>query len=268
MAPVMIAALYRRQNGAAPVAPDPALDQCQDFLWMLTGSPPAPARAEALATYLVTVADHGMNASTFTARVVASTQAGLIAAAVAGLCALKGPLHGGAPGPVLDMLDAIEAAGDPEAWLTGALDAGERLMGFGHRVYRTRDPRADVLKAALLRLGAQGADGGRLRLAEDVEAVALRLLAGRYKNRRLETNVEFYTALLLDGIGLPRTAFTPAFAMGRVMGWIAHACEQRRDGRLIRPASRYSGPMPVLPRSPGEEAKVAAGGLNSRRATG
>jgi citrate synthase len=233
-------------RGLAPLDPDPAADPASDFLRLLHGRDPRPAEAGALDAYLVTVADHGMNASTFAARVVASTRAGLVSSVIAGLCALKGPLHGGAPGPVLDMLDAIGTPDNIEPWLRGALDRGERLMGFGHRIYRTRDPRADVLKAALHRLAqARGGDVGRLAFAESVERTALRLLQEKQPERRLDTNVEFYTALLLDAIGIPRDLFTPVFAMGRVLGWIAHVWEQEQSGRLIRPQSHYTGPLPA-----------------------
>jgi citrate synthase len=189
----------------------------------------------------VTVSDHGLNASTFAARVIASTQAGTISAVIGALCALKGPLHGGAPGPVLDMLDEIGTADHAESYLREKVLAGDRLMGFGHRVYRVRDPRADVLKKAVIQLR----DGtNRIRFAEQVEQTALRVLAELKPGRRLDTNVEFYTALLLDAIGLPRESFTPVFAMGRVVGWTAHILEQEKSGRLIRPQSRYIGPMP------------------------
>ena len=236
--------MQRVADGQKPIAPDASLGQTADFLHMLNGLAPSAAKTKAMETYLVTVADHGMNASTFTGRVVASTEAGVISAVVAALCALKGPLHGGAPGPVLDMLDEISALGDAEAWFTQALARKQRLMGFGHRVYRTRDPRADVLKIALRDL-RQADDSSRLQLAENVEQAALTMLRTRYPERQLDTNVEFYTALLLEAVGLPRAAFTPAFAMGRVLGWIAHVFEQGQAGRLMRPASRYVGEIPL-----------------------
>lgn len=242
---VLTPALLRLRRGLEPLAPDPALGQAADLLRQLHGTPPGRAQAEALDRYLVTVADHGLNASTFAARVVASTRAGLTSAFLAALGALKGPLHGGAPGPVLDMLDAV---GEPEnagAWLEGALARGERLMGFGHRIYRVRDPRADALQAGLQALGAEGAaDPARLRLAEAVEAAAIELLRRRKPDRPLQTNVEFYTALLLEALGLPRESFTCIFAAGRSAGWIAHAREQVATGRLLRPQSRYVGPLP------------------------
>ena len=242
---VFTPAVVRAQAGLPPVAPDPALGHAADVLRMLRGAAPSQAEAEALDAYLVTVSDHGLNASTFAARVVASTRAGLTSAVLAGLSALKGPLHGGAPGPVIEMLDAIGAPENARPWIEHALAAGERLMGFCHRVYRVRDPRADALKAALRRLDlAASARPGRMALAEAVEAAALSVLKQRKPGRPLDTNVEFYTALLLEALGLPPAAFTGVFAMGRTAGWIAHAREQLAGGRLIRPQSHYVGPMP------------------------
>lgn len=239
--PVFMAALSRRARGLAPVMPDPRRGQAADFLHMLHDREPDPAHVAALDTYLVTVSDHGMNASTFTARVAASTRAGTVSSVVAALCALKGPLHGGAPGPVLDMLDGIGAADRIDAWLDEQLAAGARLMGFGHRVYRTRDPRADVLKRVVrgLRTG-----DNRIAFAEQVECAAIAKLAARYPDRRLDTNVEFYTALALEAVGLPRDLFTCLFAMGRVLGWTAHIFEQVATNRIMRPRSSYVGPWP------------------------
>src|SRR3990167_7850782 len=239
---VFTAAAIRRARGEAPITPDPDLSHAADFLRMLTGRVPDQAEARALDAYLVTVCDHGLNASTFAARVVASTRAGLVSAAVAGLSALKGPLHGGAPGPVLDMIDAIGAPENAEAWIDGALGRGERMMGFGHRVYRVRDPRADALKAAVARLPGTS---GRIRFAEHIERAVLGRLAKKYPQRKLETNVEFYTALLLEALCLPRESFTAVFASGRVLGWTAHAREQIAEGRLVRPRSVYRGPVSV-----------------------
>jgi citrate synthase len=235
---VLVPAFIRLRDGKTPIAPDPAAGHPADVLHML-GNTGAGAPA-ALDTYLVTVADHGLNASTFAARVVASTQAGLTSAVLAAYGALKGPLHGGAPGPVLDMLDAVGTPDRAEPVLRAMLDRGERLPGFGHRIYRVRDPRADALKGALARLGPSP----RTKLALAVEATALRLLRAKKPDRPLETNVEFFTALLLDALGVPRDAFTAVFAMGRTAGWIAHAREQALSGRLIRPKSVYTGPLP------------------------
>jgi len=242
---VFTTAVVRSQAGEAPVAPDPGLGHAADILRMLKGRAPGLHEAAALDTYLVTVSDHGLNASTFAARVVASTRAGLTSAVLAGISALKGPLHGGAPGPVIEMLDEIGAPQNARAWLEQALARGDRLMGFGHRVYRVRDPRADALKRAVRRLG-EGSNvlPGRLAFAEAVEQGALAILRERKPDRRLETNVEFYTALLLEALAFPPGAFTCVFAMGRVGGWIAHAREQLAGGRLIRPQSVYVGPTP------------------------
>jgi citrate synthase len=243
---VFTPAVVRAQAGEAPVRPDPRLPHAADILRMTRGTAPSRAEAAALETYLVTVSDHGLNASTFAARVVASTRAGLTSAVLGGISALKGPLHGGAPGPVIDMLDEIGEPANARAWIEDALDRGDRLMGFGHRVYRVRDPRADALKGAVRRLMAEtNARPGRLEFAEAVEAAALAILKERKPNRPLDTNVEFYTALLLEALGLPPQAFTCVFAMGRAAGWIAHAREQLVGGRLIRPASRYIGPLPL-----------------------
>ncbi|MDB5615612.1 MAG: citrate synthase/methylcitrate synthase [Devosia sp.] len=241
---VFTPALLRAQQGLEPIAPNAGVGHAEDVLRMLHATVPSKDQAAALNRYLVTVVDHGLNASTFAARVVASTQAGLTSSVLAGLSVLKGPLHGGAPGPILDMLDGVGAPMDAPAWLEDALARGERLMGFGHRVYRVRDPRADALKGAVRLLAASGAiEPGRLALAEAVEQAALDLLKRKRPDRPLETNVEFYTALLLEALGFPRDAFTCVFAMGRVTGWIAHAREQAIGGRLIRPKSVYVGPV-------------------------
>ena len=242
---VFTAAVVRLQAGQPALAPDPTLSHAADILRMLRGKPAPEAETRAFETYLVTVIDHGLNASTFTARVIASTHAGLASAVLGGISALKGPLHGGAPGPVIEMLDGIGTPGRARAWIEQALDRGDRLMGFGHRVYKVRDPRADALKRAV-RILAERSNvlPGRLAFAEAVEEAALVILKDRKPNRSLQTNVEFYTALLLEALAFPPSAFTCVFAVGRVSGWIAHAREQVADGRLIRPQSRYVGPRP------------------------
>jgi len=239
---VISGALAQRAEGRGPVAPDPAVSHAADTLTMLRGVAPAPREVAALDAYFVTVCDHGMNASTFATRVVASTQADLFAAVTSGYCALTGPLHGGAPEPVLDMLNAIGSRERIKPWVDDALARGERLMGFGHRIYRVRDPRADVLKGAIENLAANGAD---LPFAGEVEAYIREALRRKNPNRALETNVEFFTAILLDALRIPRQAFTPIFAVARSAGWTAHALEQRRTGRLIRPSSSYVGAMPA-----------------------
>jgi len=242
---VFTAAVVRLQAAQPALPPDPTLSHAADILRMLRGRPAPEAEAKAFETYLVTVIDHGLNASTFTARVIASTHAGLASAVLGGISALKGPLHGGAPGPVIEMLDGIGAPGRARAWIEQALDRGDRLMGFGHRVYKVRDPRADALKRAVRQLAERSnVLPGRLAFAEAVEEAALAILKDRKPNRSLQTNVEFYTALLLEALAFPPSAFTCVFAVGRVSGWIAHAREQVADGRLIRPQSRYVGPRP------------------------
>jgi citrate synthase len=238
---VFTPAVIRLRRELTPIVPDASLPHAGDILRMMRGEAANAAEAAALDTYLVTVCDHGLNASTFAARVVASTRAGLTSAVLAGLSALKGPLHGGAPGPVIDMLDEIGEAENARAWIESALLRGDRLMGFGHRVYRVRDPRADALKRAIRKLGTTS---GRLAYAEAVEAAALAVLRERKPNRSLQTNVEFYTALLLEALSFPADSFTCVFAMGRTIGWIAHAREQMAGGRLIRPQSAYIGPAP------------------------
>jgi citrate synthase len=238
-APVFVAAWSRKRAGAAPLAPNAMLGHAADYLRMSIGKKPSDDAVHALDAYLVTVIDHGMNASTFTARVITSTASDLISACVGAVGALKGPLHGGAPGPVLDMLDAIGEPARAEQWLLGELGAGRRIMGMGHRIYRVRDPRAAVLEQAVKPLASP-----RLDLARAVERAAAKILAERRPDRPLAANVEFYTAVLLDAVGLPREQFAATFAVGRIAGWSAHVLEQRRTGRLVRPASRYIGPMP------------------------
>jgi citrate synthase len=238
-APVFVAAWHRRRAGQPPIAPDPALGHAADYLRMTLGRAADADRVRALDAYLVTVVDHAMCASTFTARVIASTASDLVSAMVGAVGALKGPLHGGAPAPVLDMLDAIGAPDRAEPWLIGELAAGRRIMGMGHRVYRVRDPRAAVLEEAVRPLASP-----RLELARGVERAAAKILRERKPDRSLAANVEFYTAVLLDAVGLPREQFSATFAVSRIAGWSAHVLEQRRTGRLIRPASHYTGRMP------------------------
>jgi citrate synthase len=261
---VFTAAVLRLRQGRKPIEPNAESSHSADLLRMSHGRDPTVEHIAALDRYLVTVSDHGLNASTFAARVVASTRAGLTSAVIAALSALKGPLHGGAPGPVLDSLDSIGRPDRAREWLEEKLARGERLMGFGHRVYRVRDPRADSLKTALQSLNlARQVDAQRLRLAEAVEREALQLLAARKPDRPLQTNVEFYTALLLEALGFPRDAFTCVFAIGRAAGWIAHAREQILRGRLIRPRSRYVGPLPEACSERTHRCRTAAGALMS-----
>ncbi len=239
----IVASYHRLRQGEEPVAPDPQLSHAANFLYMLTGTPPSEARVRGLETYLNTVVDHGLNASTFAARVIIATQSDLVSAITGAIGALKGPLHGGAPGPALDTVFEIGTAERAEAVLQAKLDAGERLMGFGHRVYKVRDPRAQVLSAAAEKMFRADGDMALYELAKSVEETAVRLLAIHKPGRNLQTNVEFYTALLLHGLGLKTDIFTPTFAVGRTAGWLAHCFEQVKYGRLIRPQSRYIGEM-------------------------
>lgn len=240
--PTIVAAYHRLASGEEPIAPNRALGHAANYLYMLDGREPDAERVRGLETYLNTVIDHGLNASTFTARVITSTGSDLVSAIVGAIGALKGPLHGGAPGPALETVLEIGDASRAEAVLRAKIEAGERLMGFGHRVYKVRDPRADVLAAAAERFFTRGGDMGLYTLARSVESTALRLLEEYKPGRRLQTNVEFYTALLLHGLELDVPLFTPTFAISRASGWIAHAREQRETGRLIRPRSEYVGP--------------------------
>ena len=239
--PTMVAAYSRLLAGEEPVGPDPELGHAANYLYMLTGEAPGAEFTRALETYLNAVSDHGMNASTFVARVIVSTRSDFVSAVVGAIGALKGPLHGGAPGPALDVVFEIGDVSRAEPYLREKLARGERLMGFGHRIYRVRDPRADVLAVAAERLYTTDGDRELYDLALGVEQTALRLLAEHKPGRNLQTNVEFYTALLLHGLGLPTELFTPTFAAGRVAGWTAHCFEQRALDRLIRPQSLYVG---------------------------
>ena len=233
---VAAAAIHRVRHGLAPLPPDPSLNFAANYLRMVTGVSPAGPSVEAMTRYLILTIDHGFNASTFAARVVASTGADLTAAVVAGIGALSGPLHGGAPSRVLEMLTEIGSVDRAGPWVAQALAAGHRIMGFGHRVYRTEDPRSAVLKATALDLG-----GPLVDLAVEVERVVLHMLDAQYPQRDLRTNVEFYAGVVLHLIGVPAELFSPTFAVSRTIGWVAHILEQTRGNRLIRPSSRYVG---------------------------
>jgi citrate synthase len=245
--PTMLAALHRLGNGQDLVAPSDDLGHVAHFLYVLRGEPVPDAHAEALSRYLISTVDHGFNASTFTARVVASTGADAAATMVAGIAALSGPLHGGAPSRVVQMLDDVGSIERSDEWLAGSLDRGERLMGFGHAVYRGRDPRAELLRETVLGLVATADDRGRalVELAVAFEQKALSALAERRPDRPLMTNVEFYAGVLMDVIGVPRELFSATFAVARSIGWSAHVLEQTRDRKIVRPAARYVGPQPV-----------------------
>lgn len=233
----------RLRLGLPPIAPDPTLPHGHDYLRMALGIEPDAKTCKALNSYLVTVSDHGMNASTFAARVVASTGSDLTSSVVAAIGALKGPLHGGAPGPVLKVLEAIHSPENAESWIASELRQGRKIMGMGHRIYRVRDPRAQVLEQSIASFEDSGRTPPKLMLAKATEKAATRLLAEAYPERALKANVEFYTAVLLDSIGLPPELFSPTFAVGRAAGWCAHVKEQKNFGRLVRPNSEYVGPV-------------------------
>jgi len=237
--PTIVAAFHRLRNGREPLAPRDDLGHAANYLYMLTGEVPQERHVSSLNAYLVMLADHGMNASTFTARVIASTASDLASCVVGGVGALKGPLHGGAPALVLDMLDDIGTADRVEAWINRTLDNHGKLMGFGHRVYKTTDPRAEILRE----MARQASDPAFFALAQRTEQYALEELHRRKPEQRLYTNVEFYSASVLHSVGLPRDLFPPTFAVSRVAGWTAHVLEQVAENRLIRPESDYVGPI-------------------------
>jgi len=236
--PVLLARYVRRSQGLAPVPAREELGHAANYLWMLTGRDAPASSVAALEGYLDLLADHGMNASTFALRVAISTESDLVSAAVAALGTLKGPVHGGAPSRVADMLDEIGSADRADAWIRDRLARKAVLYGFGHRAYKTDDPRGLLLHS----IARSVARPERLALAESVEKTALALLREAKPNARLFTNVEYYSAVVLEAVGLPRTLFTPTFAVARTAGWTAHALEQASDNRLIRPDVEYVGP--------------------------
>jgi citrate synthase len=240
--PTIVAALRRLSLGQEPVDPDPSLGHAANYLYMVTGRPPDPELARALEQYLILTVDHGFNASTFTARVITSTGADAAAAVVGAIGALSGPLHGGAPSRALETIDAIGSADRAEAYIRDRLVRGERIMGFGHAVYRTDDPRSLMLREIAQRLG-----GGLVDLAVDVEKTILALLAELRPERPLYANVEYYAGVVMDRCGLPRDMFTPTFAVSRVIGWCANIAEQAQDRHIIRPSATYVGPPPPQP---------------------
>ncbi|MEV6782554.1 citrate synthase/methylcitrate synthase [Streptomyces sp. NPDC051098] len=242
--PTLLTALHRLGRGLEPVEPREDLPFAANYLYMLTGSEPEPARARAIEQYLISTVDHGFNASTFTARVIASTGADLAACLVGATGALSGPLHGGAPSRALDTLDAIGTPDRIDPWIRERVLAGERIMGFGHPVYRTEDPRSRMLRGI-----AESFGGPLVEFAVQVEAQVEAILAELKPGRELHTNVEFYAGVVMELCGLPREMFTPTFCAARVVGWSANILEQSEDSKIIRPAARYVGPPPVLPQA-------------------
>ena len=240
--PTILAAAHRLRQGLEPIGPRPDLGFAANYLTMLTGVEPSAQHSRAIEQYMILTIDHGFNASTFTARVVTSTGADLGAAIVAAIGALSGPLHGGAPSRALDMLDAIGTADRAEAYIRQAVEEGERIMGFGHRVYKTDDPRSLLLRSVTERLG-----GPLVEFSQAVERTTVEVLADLKPGRQLYTNVEFYAGVVMHTCGIPREMFTPTFAAGRTIGWSTHVMEQASHNRLIRPAARYVGPPPPQP---------------------
>ncbi len=240
--PTFLTTLYRLNQGLEPVEPHPDLPYAANYLYMMLGEVPSPEHARAIEHYLISTIDHGFNASTFTARVITSTGADLAAAVTGAIGALSGPLHGGAPSRALDMLDAVGAADNAEPWIRASIGRGERLMGFGHRVYKTDDPRSTMLRRV-----AEEISGDNVGLAKIIEETAVRVLAELKPGRKLYTNVEFYAGIVMESCGVARQMFTPTFASSRVIGWTSHIREQAADNRLIRPSAAYVGAPPPQP---------------------
>jgi citrate synthase len=243
--PTLIMALHRLGQGLDPIEPHPDLDYGANYLWMLSGTDPDPELARAVEQYQITTIDHGFNASTFTARVVTSTGADVASAVAAAIGALSGPLHGGAPSRALELLDSIGTVENARPYLVDAIERGERIMGFGHRVYKTDDPRSVFLREV-----AQRIDAERVEFAMEVEQTVVDVLAELKPGRNLYANVEFYAGVVMEHCGLPQVLFTPTFASSRVIGWCANMLEQAADNRIIRPSARYVGPPPPQPVSP------------------
>jgi citrate synthase len=240
--PALIMAVHRARLGLDPVAPDPSLGYGANYLWMLTGERPDPEVARAIEQYQITTIDHGFNTSTFTARVITSSGADVVAAVVGAMGALSGPLHGGAPSRALDLLGQIGTADNAHTYITDAVKRGKKIMGFGHRLYRTDDPRAVFLRSVSERVGAR-----HVAFAKEVERAVIDVLAELKPGRKLYTNVEFYAGVVMDHCGLPRELFTPTFASSRVIGWCANILEQAATNRIIRPDANYVGPPAPQP---------------------
>ena len=235
--PTILAALYRLGRGETPLDADPSLSHAADYVRMVTGSAPPPRLARAVETYLLLTADHGFNASTFTSRVITSTGAGIGSAYAGAIGALSGPLHGGAPSRVLDMIDAISDPSKTASWARSELEAGRKIMGFGHAVYRADDPRSTLLKETAVGLG-----GELVERAIEIEETMLAFLKQWKPNATIVTNVEFYAAVVMHLAGIDQDMFTPTFTTSRVVGWGAHMLEQAANNKIMRPKARYVGP--------------------------
>lgn len=235
--PTVLAAVHRLRSGQEPIEPREDLTTAQNWLFMINGDVPSDARDRAVDRYLTATIDHGFNASTFTARVVASTGSDIASAVCAAIGAFAGPLHGGAPDRALDGLDQIADLADADSWARSKIIAGERIMGFGHPVYRTEDPRSVMLRETAQQLGGELIDK-----AAQVEKVIAAALADLKPDRKLYANVEYYAGVLMELCGIPRSMFTPTFACSRIVGWCANIVEQSADSKIIRPIARYDGP--------------------------
>jgi citrate synthase len=240
--PTLIMSIHRLQQGLEPIEPNDELGYGANYLWMLDGALGDPDLGRAVEQYQITTIDHGFNASTFTARVICSTGADVAAAVVGAMGSLSGPSHGGAPSRALDLLDAIGTVENARPYLVDAVERGGRIMGFGHRVYKTDDPRSLFLRGVAERIGAS-----KLEFARAVEQTVVEVLAELKPGRDLYANVEFYAGVVMDHTGLPRPLFTPTFGSSRVIGWCANILEQAADNRIIRPLARYVGPPPPQP---------------------
>jgi citrate synthase len=239
--PTLLAAFHRIRCGLPPVAPDPSSGHAADYLRMVMGVAPDERHARAVESYLIATIDHGFNASTFAARVITSTGADVVSAVVGASGALSGPLHGGAPARALEMIDAIGDPREAASWIAARLASGDKIMGFGHAVYRTEDPRSQLLKAVARDLG-----GELIARAEAIESRVLEALREHRPDHPIQTNVEYYAAVVMEQCGLPRSMFTPTFTVSRVVGWCAHVLEQAAANKIIRPSARYVGPPPVI----------------------
>jgi len=239
--PTILARHHRRRVGLDPIEPDPSLGHAADYMWMSTGTDASPAAVSAVERYLVATVDHGFNASTFTARVVASTGADMAGSLVAAIGALTGPLHGGAPSRCIEMIEQIGEASRAADWVRARISTGEKIMGFGHAVYRAEDPRGVVLREA-----AEAIGGDLVESAAAIEGEILDVLAERKPDARIVTNVEYWASVVLELAGLPREMFTPTFSVSRSIGWSAHVIEQAGVGKIMRPSARYVGPAPVV----------------------
>ncbi|GER68092.1 citrate synthase 1 [Weizmannia acidilactici] len=239
--PTMIAYWHRKISGLAPIVPNPEYGHVKNYLYMLTGKEPPDAHVRALEAYMVLTLEHGMNASTFSARVTTSTESDLVSAVTSAIGTMKGPLHGGAPSEVTKMLNEIGTIENAENWIRKKLENGEKIMGFGHRIYKTKDPRALALKKILLQAGQ---DDPWISLSLHVEKTAVKLLEQFKPGRKLYTNVEFYAAAIMRSLGMPDDLFTPTFTASRVVGWTAHAMEQAQNNTIFRPDAEYTGEFP------------------------